>query len=137
MDLRHQDTYSTDFIDHIEASGLFLQHHGRRFSGFLGSYVSYMCGLQYHPHAEKPVKGSLYACRPEENGGLGVYTILTNLSERHPAGRIGYVPKNVAVSLLQKYGPGISVVCFVFSNSTEKSCQCVYNVFAFPLSKLE
>ncbi len=127
MDLRNQDNYSADLIDHIEASGSFLQLHGRRCSGFLGSYISYMCGLQYHPNAEKPVKGSLYACRPEENGGMGVYNL---------AGRIGYVPKNVAISLVQKYGPAISVVCFVFSNSTEKSCQCVYNVFAFPLSVL-
>lgn len=118
-------TSSSEIINHAEQSDLFLRQvlPNVRFTSFMGSYVSYLCGMQYHPGQEPPTKNAFYLVRPEESGGLGVYNAF---------GRFAWVPKNVSEVLINKYGPGAAVVCFTISNPTLKSCQCVYNIFVFP-----
>jgi len=114
--------------NHLEESAKLLHRTGYTNIELLGSYASFATGLQYHKSGVKPESHQTYMCWPERNNqfdpnAMGVY----NGSER-----IAYVPKTISAFVTKTFGDSDSsftVVCYVSGRPTEKSCQCIYNVF--------
>ena len=119
-------------VDHIQESSRFLRHVGYQNVEMISSIASYLCGLQYHTSAQKPMEQTTYLCFSEKDNShdpnaMGIYDRL---------GRIAFMPKDVATYIkttfaeYQSDSTLIVVVCYVTGRATEKSAQCIYEIFS-------
>ena len=128
-----QQTYrkdETEFKDHVNICGEWIitfPSNTNTECSFLETFSSYITGLAYHAGKESPEKHKMYVCEPEINSrfpkAMGVYC---------DGDRFGYVPKELAHELYDKYfANNIPVLCVAYckGGTTPRSSQCYYNVF--------
>lgn len=124
---RQPDT--EEFKNYMQECLHFLQQEGYQSPVLLGAYVSYMTGLYYHRHGEKPEPRHIYFCLPEVNNrfdanAMGVYSRQK---------RIAYVPRDLSSRVAEHFAgknTHVVMVCYCTGFNTTRSSQCFYNVYA-------
>lgn len=111
-------------LNHLKSRGLQQQVQ------LIASYPSYMTGLMFHKYEEKPEEYCVYSCVPEPSNphDPNAFGVLSSRNKR-----IAFVPKVMSAHLVSAH-PGILqgsavVVAFCTGGCTEKSAQCIYNVY--------
>lgn len=111
-------------LNHLKSRGLQQQVQ------LIASYPSYMTGLMFHKYEEKPEEYCVYSCVPEPSNphDPNAFGVLSSRNKR-----IAFVPKVMSAHLVSAH-PGIFhgsvlVVAYCTGGCTEKSAQCIYNVY--------
>lgn len=100
-------------------------------SEIIGSFPSYLSGLQHHPDTVSAIEqDQIYLCQFESNANHANALGVINEDRQ----RVGWAPRNLADYLarsLAKEEPRTKFVmfCYITGRPTPRSCQCIYNVF--------
>lgn len=110
----------------------FVEQQGFTNFKLIGSYNSYMAGLQFHQDSPRPRAFFLYNCLPEptnpyDENAIGVFD--------RSGKRIAYVPRQLAQHIKTEFEGGLSknviLVCFCKGKVTTRSAQCFYNLYTY------
>ena len=93
------------------------------------AFQSYVTGLRYFPHADKPKVNTVYICKRDLQNQKFPNAIKVYSSKSQV---MGYVPRDLAETLVSQLDPFLDsrvLLCFCKSEPTQFSASCFYFIY--------